>query len=171
MGEFKKFLSENEEKYNAILSILDELEEGELDELGVILYTQFFDYDDDTDLSYFTKDDLIEMIKSLGSDMYDEILEFVEEETGLEEPEEMDESVSRIMKKSNMNRKKRKFMGKSFAELRKTAASRKKANRENRASRKRNYRANVQKIKSYAKSRSGAIKKGLHNVKLRRKAG
>jgi Mg2+ and Co2+ transporter CorA len=84
--------------------------------------------------------------------------------------EEMLEAVSRIMKGTNKNRKKRKFMKNSKADLRKTKTKRKQDARKSRAKRKRYYRANKAKISAYQKSRAAAIKKGTHKVKKRRSA-
>jgi hypothetical protein len=84
--------------------------------------------------------------------------------------DDLDEGISRIMKTKNMNKKKRKFMATSKAELRKTKVKRKQAARKNKAKAKRYYKANKKKIAAYQKSRAAAIKKGKHKVKMRRKA-
>lgn len=172
MGNFSKYLKENEEQLALINDILVDMDEEEIDEFGYVLYVEFFEEDDiesleDDDFSFFSIEDVQEMITILGSDMYDYILDLLDEES---EEDEMDEAVSRRMKTSNMNRKKRKFMSNTKADLRKTKAVRKKAARLSRADRKRYYRANKKKIISYQKSRGDAIKKGKHKVKLRRNA-
>jgi len=87
-----------------------------------------------------------------------------------EDIEDLEEAVSRRMKAQNRNRKKRKFMQTSRAELRRTKQKRKIQARKTKQSRKRYYRANKNKIKNYQKSRADAIKKGTHKVKVRRKA-
>jgi hypothetical protein len=87
-----------------------------------------------------------------------------------EDIEDLEEAVSRRMKAQNRNRKKRKFMQTSRAELRRTKQKRKIQARKSKQSRKRYYRANKNKIKNYQKSRADAIKKGTHKVKVRRKA-
>jgi Mg2+ and Co2+ transporter CorA len=212
MGSFKTYLKENEDLLAKIMAELDELSDEELGEFGEVLYYEFFDdeesYEDDYD--FFDKEDVQAMVKELGADMYEEILDMLEEieednedeideakkmddnpcwegyvmvgtklKDGKEVPncvpeedvtEEMREAVSRIMKQKNKNRKKRKFMSNSKADLRKTKAKRKKDARLNKAKRKRYYRANKAKISAYQKSRSAAIKKGTHKVKKRRSA-
>jgi hypothetical protein len=80
------------------------------------------------------------------------------------------EGVSRVMKSTNKNRKKRKFMSNTKADMRRTKAQRKKDARSNRSKRKRYYRANKTKVAAYQKSRRSAIKKGSHKVKIRRSA-
>lgn len=82
----------------------------------------------------------------------------------------LEEGVTRRMIVKNMNRKKRKFMAKTKADMRRTVAQRKKENRLNRAGRKRYYRANKQKIASYQATRKVAMSKGKHIKKLRKNA-
>jgi len=186
MGSFKKFLNESEETLVLINSILNGMHAEEIDDLGYVLYKDFFaeDEEDLDDLDLFTIDDVNEMIEDLGSEMYDAILDMLsvidddhevpvshEQSPGnVEESEDLDEAVSRRMKVGQMNRKKRKFMKNTKADMRKTKAQRKKKARQDRTKRKRHYRANKQKIASYQKSRSVAIKKGKHKTKLRRTA-
>lgn len=242
--KFKTFLTENEEILAKIQSILDEMDSEELDDFGTYLVDMFMDdlpedeYDQD-----FTKEDVLEMIKALGYDFYDEILDElseleddwdedgktneavskykqikqvydvvmelgpnakfvdiithlgnVKDTTKLSTKEferygdlvqmaldadvikkdkagycvNMNESVSRRMKTTNYNRKKRKFMQVSRSELRQTRSERRKKARQTRSKRKRYYRANKQKVAAYQKSRREAIKKGKHKVKKRR---
>jgi len=187
MGSFKTFLNENEEMLAEINAILLELEADAIDELGHVLVENFFDDDDETsDNNYYILDDLNDMIEELGEDFYPYILDLLEIDQDdapvaqrypldvggsvSESDEDLEERVARRMSMKSMNKKKRKFMGKSKADLRKTKAARKKAARANRSSRKRYQRANKQKIAAYQKSRSAAISKGKHKVKLRRKA-
>jgi len=85
--------------------------------------------------------------------------------------ETINEGVSKRMMAKRFNRKKRKFMKTSAAELRRTQTIRKRENRAGRAGRLRYYRANKVKLAAYQKSRSDAIKKGKHKIKLRRKTG
>jgi len=97
------------------------------------------------------------------------------EEDDLDESEgesdgELNELMARKMKAKKMNKKKRKFMKKTKADLRKTVSIRKRENRKPRAKRKKAYRANKGRIKSYQASRAVAIKKGKHKVKVRRVA-
>lgn len=153
-----------EDKLSSIQHELDEMSTFELDEFGVYLYSTFFD-EDDEDVVY-TRSDIDEMIEALGPMMYDYILEMLET---TEDQEEVHETVSRILKKSNINRKKRVFMSNSKSDLRVSKAERRRKNRETRVQRKRYYRTNKKKIQSYQKSRNAAIKSGQHKVKLRRK--
>lgn len=147
---------------------LSEMDEDEIEEFGYVLYYEFFD-DEETDAddySDFTLADVQLMIDELGEEMYEEILDLLDEL----DDEELDEAVSRRMKSQNRNRKKRKFMQTSRAELRRTKQKRKIQARKTKQARKRYYRANKNKIKNYQKSRAEAIKKGTHKVKVRRKA-
>jgi len=186
MGAFKKFLKESDDLLQQINDMLDELSDEEVSEFGEYLFDEFLEMDEESD-EYFEIEDVKDMIAELGDEFYQEILDMLspedfgdDEETDDAEiyhdvdPEEQDaelgEGVSRIMKKGNMNRKKRKFMSNTKADMRKTKALRKKEARKTRAKRKRNYRANKVKIKAYQKSRSTAIKKGKHIVKRRRAA-
>jgi len=237
MGSFKSFLAENEDLFQQITDILDELSEDEIDELGYVLYSDFFtdtdDVEDDEDIQEFSKEDVIDMIKELGPDMYEAILEMLEDDDEDDDEEDdddedmdessplemikkflgkkifhknyqaalemmkktgrsaadiarvfdhvdareldklatqMNEAVSRFMKARNMNKKKRKFMSTSKAELRRTKAQRRRDARKNKAKARRYYKANKAKIAKYQKSRSDAIKKGKHKVKKRRNA-
>ena len=192
MGSFKKFLSEAEDYLAMINSILDQLDDEELDEFGYVLYTDFFDTEEEEESPAednaegetgeedeadepFTRADVDEMIQILGVEMYSSILELLDEEDGEdwagEEEDDLEEGVTRRMVAKNMNRKKRKFMKNSKAMMRRTKAVRKRLARKTKAKRRRYYRANKVKIAAYQKSRSAAIKKGKHKVKLRRAAG
>lgn len=192
MGSFKKFLSEAEDYLAMINAILDQLDDEEIDEFGYVLYSDFFDTEEEEETSTedntedetgkedeadepFTRADVDEMIQVLGSELYLAILELLDEEDGHEwageEDEDLEEGVTRRMVAKNMNRKKRKFMKNSKAVMRKTKSVRKRLARKNRAKKKRYYRANKVKIAAYQKSRASAIKKGKHKVKLRRAAG
>lgn len=192
MGSFKKFLSEAEDYLAMINAILDQLDDEEIDEFGYVLYSDFFDTEEEEETSAedntedetgeedeadepFTRADVDEMIQVLGSELYLAILELLDEDDGSEwageEDEDLEEGVTRRMVAKNMNRKKRKFMKNSKAMMRKTKAVRKRLARKNRAKKKRYYRANKVKIAAYQKSRASAIKKGKHKVKLRRAAG
>lgn len=178
---FKEFLSESsegceydEETTDLKMQIeieLSELSDEELDEFGSVLHGEFFDEDDFED-DVYTREDIEVMIAELGEEFFEDILDMLEEiEIEDEEmDEEMDEAVSRRMKSQNRNRKKRKFMQTSRAELRRTKQKRKIQARKTKQARKRYYRANKNKIKNYQKSRAEAIKKGTHKVKVRRKA-
>ena len=170
-----------------IENILDSMPEDEIDELGAFLSVEFFDItEDEIEDEYFDKKVVINMIKELGEDSYEFILDLLlpedfessadytddgnyEEET--EEDLEMTEGVSRIMKAKNRNLKKRKFFKKSAATLRKERADRLKKNRINRAARKGYQRINKAKLQSYQKSRAKFMKKGKHFAKIRKQAG
>lgn len=194
MNNFYKFLAEasqnTDELSKEVIAMLDELEPDEIDALGFYLDDQFFagsDSEDDLDLSdadedyqdEYSRQDVEEMIKALidfDADFADELEDIIDGELDLDDDDdltdgELDESgPSRIMKKRNMNKKKRKYMSKSQADLRREKAERKKKNRQNKSKNKRYYRANKKKIQSYQKSRNSAIKKGKHNTKIRRKS-
>jgi len=173
MSRFKDFLMNEEDDLTKINAILDELDDEEINDFGSYIYDEFFGEDDEDfdDLGdEFAIEDIQNMIAELGKEMWPEILDLLDDDLETDE-DDIEEGVSRRMKVSKMNRKKRKFMKKSHATLRKSKAKRKRKNRATKASRKRNYRANKKKIAQYQKSRQVAIKKGKHKVKLRRKAG
>lgn len=161
-----------EEVLQEIVDIMDTMDEDEIDEFGVVLYETFFEDDPETELDdapdFFEASDVDEMIQELGPEVYEDVLDLLEEIEDDSEPEEANEAVSRRLSSKDRNRKKRKFMAKSKADLRKTKAKRKQNARKNRQSRKKYYRKNKQKIKAYQKSRRDAIKKGKHKVKKRR---
>jgi hypothetical protein len=177
-----------------IKNILDGLSEDEVDELGAFLSVEFFEtLEDEIEDLFFDVDNVIEMVKELGSEAEDEdekieIYSFIldlllpedfesskyldyDNEEEYEEYEGIDEGVARVMKAKNANRKKRKFFTKSAATLRKERSKRIKKNRENRAGRKAYTRVNKAKLKSYQKSRAKFMKKGKHFKKIRRQAG
>ena len=175
-----------------IKNILDDLSEDEVDEFGAFLSVEFFETsEDEIDELFFDVDNVIEMIKELGSeaeseDEKEEIYSFIldlllpedfenskylDYDNELEYEEDMSEGVSRVMKAKNLNRKKRKFFQKTAATLRKERAKRVKKNRENRASRRAYTRVNKAKLKAYQKSRATFMKKGKHFKKIRRQAG
>lgn len=175
-----------------IKNILDGLSEDEVDEFGAFLSVEFFETpEEDIDELFFDIDNVIEMIKELGSeaeseDEKEEIYSFIldlllpedfenskylDYDNEPEYEEDMSEGVSRVMKAKNLNRKKRKFFQKSAATLRKERAKRVKKNRENRASRRAYTRVNKAKLKAYQKSRATFMKKGRHFKKIRRQAG
>lgn len=175
-----------------IKNILDDLSEDEVDEFGAFLSVEFFETpEEDIDELFFDVDNVIEMVKELGSeaeseDEKEEIYSFIldlllpedfenskylDYDNEPEYEEDMSEGVSRVMKAKNLNRKKRKFFQKSAATLRKERAKRVKKNRENRASRRAYTRVNKAKLKAYQKSRATFMKKGKHFKKIRRQAG
>lgn len=168
--KFKEFLNESEELKTKINAILDDMSSEEIDEFGLYLADSFLDdlpeeeYEDT-----FTKEEVQEMIELLGVNFYDEILDELDEISDSDEnDEELDEAVSRIIKNSSLNKKKRKFMSTSKAQLRRTKVKRKQDARKNKSKKKRYYKANKVKLAAYQKSRATAIKKGKHNVKKRR---
>lgn len=191
MGKFKDFLKEdNNDTLQAIYDILDEMSEDEIDEFGYFLNSEFFDEDMDSDGNIidpddqeYTLDDIKSMIVDLGPEMYTDLLDMLQpedinfndedDEDEEDEEDEMDggemgEGVSRRLKVSKMNKKSRKFMALTKAQFRQSRALRLRKNRQTKAARKRYYRINKRKIASYQKSRSDAIKKGKHIVKIRR---
>lgn len=193
MGNFKNFLNEVEDDQDGYISdedalqlIKDELADMNEDEIyafAYVLYYEFFEEEENPEDNYedFTIDDVWEMINTLGPESYADILDLLlPDETQDDfdwdsinlgdEEDDLEEGVSRVMRRKNFNRKKRKFFKKTKADLRKNIAKRRKANRLNRAKRKRYYRANKVKIQSYRKSRSAAVKRGRHITKVRRGA-
>ena len=196
MGKFKDFLSEQSEDdivvdLDTLSSVellkiindeLSQMDEEEINLFGYVLYNEFFDDEETAEDDYedFTLVDVQAMIAELGAEFYADIADLLlpDEESDDEEEddeedideEDIDEAVGRIMKRKNMNRKKRKFFKKTKAELRKGLAARRKANRLNKAKRKKYFRVNKKRIAMYQKSRATAIKKGRHIKKVRRGA-
>ena len=83
---------------------------------------------------------------------------------------EISEAKIHIMTAKTANKKRRKFFTLSKAQLLRNKPKNKMKNRMNRAKTRAYKRANAAKIKRYQISRQRLIDKGLHNVKLRRKA-
>lgn len=83
---------------------------------------------------------------------------------------EISEAKIHIMTAKTANKKRRKFFTLSKAQLLRNKPKNKIKNRMNRAKTRAYKRANAAKIKRYQVSRQRLIDKGLHNVKLRRKA-
>lgn len=179
-------IMDNTAMYLEIKNILEHMSDDEIDEFGAFLAVEFFDTpEEDINDIYFAIDNVLEMIGELGEENYSTILELLlpDEFEGSDDAEteyieldyddstELDEGVSRVMKVSKLNKKKRKFFKKSAAILRKERAERVKQNRLTKASRRAYRRANVAKLKAYQKSRKTFIKKGRHFVKIRRKGG
>jgi hypothetical protein len=179
-------IMDNTAMYLEIKNILEHMSDDEIDEFGAFLAVEFFDTpEEDINNVYFAIDNVLEMIGELGEENYSIILELLlpDEFEGTDDAEteyieldyddstELDEGVSRVMKVSKLNKKKRKFFKKSAAILRKERAERVKQNRLTKASRRAYRRANVAKLKAYQKSRKTFIKKGRHFVKIRRKGG
>ena len=83
---------------------------------------------------------------------------------------EISEAKIHIMTAKTANKKKRKFFTLSKAQLLRNKPKNKMKNRMNRAKTRAYKRANAAKIKRYQKSRQRLIDKGIHHIKLRRKA-
>ena len=83
---------------------------------------------------------------------------------------EISEAKIHIMTAKTANKKKRKFFTLSKAQLLRNKPKNKIKNRMNRAKNRAYRRANAAKIKRYQKSRQRLIDKGIHHIKLRRKA-
>ena len=92
------------------------------------------------------------------------------DEVDLDAQDSMSEAKINIMTAKTANKKKRKFFTISKAQLLRNKPKNKIKNRENRAKNRAYKRANAAKIKRYQISRQRLIDKGLHHVKLRRKA-
>ena len=83
---------------------------------------------------------------------------------------EISEAKIHMMTPKSANKNKRTFFRLSKAQLLRNKPKNKMKNRMNRAKTRAYKRANAAKIKRYQKSRQNLIDKGLHHVKLRRKA-
>lgn len=191
MGKFKQFLNEqmddvedtevvdldtlsSEELLQIINDELALMDEDEISEFGYVLYNEFFDDEETEEDDYedFSIEDVQAMIAELGAEFYIDVADLLlpEEDDEESEDDDVNEVVGRIMKRKKMNRKKRKFFKKTKADLRKGLSARRKANRLNKAKRKKYFRINKKRIQSYQKSRATAIKKGRHIKKVRKGA-
>lgn len=176
-------------KINTLLETINQLTIEETDAFGTYLYETFFNTDehdehdehDQHDEQYgFTKIDIKNMLVLIiqqcselndAEIIIDNLLDDLSyDEQSNEFENTLIEGVSRRMLPSHLNHKRRKFMKKSRAVLRREKTKRKRLNRLTRMKRKRYYKANKLKIKAYQKSRRSMIKRGRHIVKLRRRA-
>lgn len=168
---FKDFLKESSDNLDKLYTTIAELSEEEIDELGEYIVNNFLDDLDTDDDEGYDIIDVREMIAGLNAATIEIILDMLEYDTDEDTDDDLQEAdVSRIMKSGNMNRKRRKYMGSSHADLNRTRAKRRQEARKSKVARKRYYKVNKTKIANYQKSRRDAIKKGKHNVKLRKKA-
>jgi len=160
------FFTTIDDLYNEIRT----LDVDELDEFGVYLNTNFFDDANPDDDDLYDFEDVKVMVDIIVKDknLIGILMDLVT--NGVDFEEDVNEGVSRILTNKKMNKKKRKFMTKSAAQLRREKSARTRDNRAKKSKKKRYYTANKTKIKSYQKSRKGAIDKGKHKVKKRRKA-
>ncbi len=175
---FKKFLLEGVKE--SIIIELNELTAAELQEFGEWLYVEFFEegeYEEgDGAEEPITKEEIIELLGEMSAEDLDYIYDMIadteesEEDSHTDDNKNIEEGISRRMKAKNRNKKKRKFMGISKADMRRTKVARKKEARKTKVKRHREYMATRVKKLAYSKSRNAAIKKGSHKVKLRRKA-
>lgn len=164
-------------KINTLLETINQLTIEETDAFGTYLYETFFNTDEQYD---FTKIDIKNMLVLIiqqcselndAENIIDNLLDDLSyDEQSNEIDNTLMEGVSRRMLPSHLNHKRRKFMKKSRAVLRREKTKRKRLNRLTRMKRKRYYKANKLKIKAYQKSRRSMIKRGRHIVKLRRRA-
>lgn len=178
--KFKKFLLEGVRE-NIIVE-LNEMSDAEIHEFGEWIYSEFYDMDEDDveegASENITKEEIIELLGDMTQDDLEYIYHMASDEEDEEDEvdshthdnENIEEGVARRMAAKNRNKKKRKFMSNSKADMRRTKVARKKNARQSRAKRKRDYRKNKVKKLAYAASRKKAIDSGKHKVKLRRKA-
>ena len=178
-------------EFKSILKQLLYLEDVDLNVFGNYLYYAFFASDDsegelDFDIVDITamlaelkdfgiyQDILAELNKIVDDpDFYLEIpfeMTLGADEVDLDAQDSMSEAKINIMTAKTANKKKRKFFTISKAQLLRNKPKNKIKNRENRAKNRAYKRANAAKIKRYQASRQRLIDKGLHHVKLRRKA-
>lgn len=164
-------------KVNTLLDTVNQLTNQEVDEFGWYLNSTFFDQnhnENEDEQENYSKIDIRKMLVAVLSECTtleeaENIIDNLIDD--LSYPvEDISESVSRRMLPSHLNHKRRKFMKKSRAVLRREKTKRKRLNRLTRMKRKRYYKANKLKIKAYQKSRRSMIKRGRHIVKLRRRA-
>lgn len=86
-----QFIKESEENLEKIMNIIQDMDEEELDEFGAALYYEFFDDEESEEDDYdsFGLEDVESMIKELGSNFYEDVLDLLDE---VEDDEELDES-------------------------------------------------------------------------------
>ena len=177
--------------FKSILKQLLYLEDVDLNVFGNYLYYTFFASDDSEGELDFDIVDITAMLAELKDfDIYQDILSelnkivddpdfYLEipfemnlgaDEVDLDAQDSMSEAKINIMTAKTANKKKRKFFTISKAQLLRNKPKNKIKNRENRAKNRAYKRANAAKIKRYQISRQRLIDKGLHHVKLRRKA-
>lgn len=175
MIKFSDFLSENT-LLDTIKKEVSNFSEDELEEFGEYLYDTYFSYEDeleDYEDDYSEQESQYEDAVSI--DEINELLDMMSSEdlglvaTDIEFEDVVDEAVSRRMDSKSYNRK-RKFMKKSSAQMRKEKAYRMAYNRKNKLKAKRYYKQNKGKIKSYQKDYKAKVKAGRHRKKLRKKA-
>ena len=177
--------------FASILKQLPNLEDVDLKIFGNYVYYMYFASDDSEGELDFNIFDVTSMLAELQDfniyqDILTELNKIVDDpdfyleipfEMSLGTDEEdfdvqdgMSESKISIMTAKSANKKKRKFFTISKAQLLRNKPKNKIKNREDKAKNRAYKRANAAKIKRYQKSRQRLIDKGLHNVKLRRKA-
>jgi len=166
MNVYDDYVDDVIESHKEIIRELGDMSEDEVSEFGSYLYGEFFGEDDfiyDYN-EYFSYEDVIELIISMGVESYDVILDSLQEIHY-----DIDEGVSKKMNIGNFNKKKRKFQKKTANQLKKEKMKAKLNYKRNKGKIKRYRNKNKSKIKKYQKSRNDAIQKGKHKVKLRRK--
>ena len=164
--------------FKSILKQLLYLDDVDLNVFGNYLYYTFFASDDSEGELDFDIVDITAMLAELNKivddpDFYLEIpfeINLGADEVDLDTQDSMSEAKINIMTAKTANKKKRKFFTISKAQLLRNKPKNKIKNRENRAKNRAYKRANAAKIKRYQISRQRLIDKGLHHVKLRRKA-
>jgi hypothetical protein len=184
----------DDEKLIMIHDIIGTMNDDEIDDFGVWLYTEFFEIDDEELKYIFNISEVRKMVTLLGSDYFDEILDYIDPDdkfidvdyftndgeiniddvaTDESEDPKLNEHMKRYMVMKNVNRKKKKFFrahGGLKSKRRRDLASgqHRRLRRMNRIANKRKYRKNRMYLKSYLKNRAEKIDNGIHHVKLYR---
>ena len=132
------------------------------------LAEEFFDYTDNVE--QYTYEDLVDISVELlrNGVCADEILYFLG--IGYTTDVDISESIGGMFTTRSFNKSRRKFFTKSAAQLRKEAVIRRLKNIKNRTHRKMYYMQNRSKMSRYAKMYKTALRKHLHNKKLRRRS-
>lgn len=155
------------EFYDTEPDVQDEYETFTLSDLLYLvleLLEEGLDYDDILDLIEF------EEVWSPLSDSEQNFIQDVVQNLFEDELDELDEAIKPRFTSKQHNKKRRKFMQKSKAQLNREKVKRRQQNRLNKQKRKQYYRKNKNKIKLYQKQYRKAVKKGTHRVKVRRNA-
>lgn len=127
------------------------------------LLDEGLDYDDILDLIEF--DDVWSPLSDIEQNFIQDVVQDLYEDS-----DELSEAIKPRFTSKQHNKKRRKFMQKSKAQLNREKVKRRQMNRLNKQKRKQYYRKNKNKIKLYSKQYRKAVKKGTHRVKVRRNA-
>jgi hypothetical protein len=171
MIKFSEYLLNGSSLIQSIENELDTMSVEDINNFGEYLYDEYFDFENpvEDDEEEYENIDLIdkEEIIDLLNNMNDEELNDIYIDISFE-MSDITEAPSQRMKTTNLNKKKRKFMKKTSAQLRREKIARVKSNRKNKSKRKQYYKKNKSKISKYKKDYNKNVKSGKHTKKTRK---